>query len=142
MDISSKNIFRVIWGHSAGATLLEVVVTITILGVALPAGFALLSNAYVQYTESRVQQQAFSVAQKYAEALWAYRNKNVYWYQEIENQFNHPVQEGKFTVSYHVRKERRGKARVWIWKIDVVVSHPELRKPVVLTVFWTRYVGQ
>ncbi len=126
----------------AGAALIEIVLTITILGVALPAGWALLSRGYVLYAQNSLRQQAVVIAQKHLEQVWAYREENPYWYKTLANQLDQPVKEGQFRVVYDIRAVYRGRAAIKMWRVRVQVSHPQLPEPVILEMFMSRYVRQ
>ncbi len=139
---SNKLMFQWLGRASAGATLLEVVVAITILGVALPAGVLILNNSFRQYTEHALQEQALRLAQQELERVKAYRDANVYWYKTIEGAFQQPRVQGKFEIYFEVRKTTMGNRRIPMWRVGVTVRHPQLEQPVRLTLYLSQYVAQ
>ncbi len=139
---SNKSIVEWLGRASAGATLLEVVVAITILGVALPAGVVLLNNSFQHYTQHQLQEQALRIAQQEIEEIKAYRDAHVFWYRTIKNAYGIPHMQGKFQIRYDIRQRKLGKGSVPMWAVQVWVEHPQLKMPIQLTIYFSQYVAQ
>ncbi len=128
------------WRQQRGATLLEMVVLMTLLGVALPSLLMLMTRSVATHTTTEIQRRAESLAQERLEEILAFKTAHPDWYKTIS------TFEGKerFTGGYQritrvVYFPAWGKAGVPLWQVTVWVHHSRLGTVARFIVYLTRY---
>jgi type II secretory pathway pseudopilin PulG len=112
-----------------GATLLELVVVMVLIGILLPGILALLSQFAIHSVQNPYMEQAIALAEQRMEEVIGRKNAQWNWYL-TPNQFD--VAEsiaGGFTRTTAVNAiSNWGAAQINAWEVRVTVSHPQLTK--------------
>ncbi|NOX38457.1 MAG: type II secretion system protein [Calditrichaeota bacterium] len=128
------------WQQQRGATLLELIVLITLLGVALPSLLMVMSRTVATHTRTEIQRQAESHAQERIEEILAFKQAHPDWYTTIDRFAGEERLAGGYrrqtTVEYILAW---GEANVPLWRVTVTVRYQKLGTVARLTVYLTRY---
>ena len=123
-----------------GFSLFELIISIALLGFAVPAIFSLYSLLSVTSIKNKIYDQTVAYAESRMEEIIAVKEKNWDWYKRVQ-QFVEDVElADNFKRSVRVQKINNwGNVSVPAWEIKVAVSHPQLSAPYTLTVRLTQY---
>lgn len=126
--------------NQRGFSLIELVVAITIMGVALPAIFSLYASISARSSQSAVMDQMVALAQNKMEEIIAKKESDWTWYQDptqfevTENLPDH------YTRSVSVTTVSNwGNAGIDAWQVTVQVGHPQMTNPYQLVTRFSKY---
>ncbi|NOG44195.1 MAG: prepilin-type N-terminal cleavage/methylation domain-containing protein [Calditrichaeota bacterium] len=122
-----------------GLTLLEVIVTVIIVGIALPSLFVLIGNLSYQSFQNRVMTQSVNLANNRMEEIQAFKDSRWDWYKSINDYVEIEDVEGytrTTEVSYHSDWDD---SDYEAYQVEVNVSHPKFPNGYNLTTYLTLY---
>lgn len=123
-----------------GFTLFELIISIILLGFAVPSILSLYSKLSVTSARNKIYDQTVAHAEAKMEEIIAVKEKNWDWYKKVNQFTEEVVLPDNFKRSVKVRKINNwGNVSVQAWEILVAVSHPQLTSPYTLTVRLTQY---
>lgn len=122
-----------------GATLLELLVLLTLLGISLPAIISMVSSLYVHHAVMQARLQAVQLAQQELEKLRFYRDAHWDWFLRTREMEQMVEKVEGYQMTVNIEKRHVGKANVPLWRVRVRVSHKNLSQPVVLETYFARY---
>jgi prepilin-type N-terminal cleavage/methylation domain-containing protein len=123
-----------------GFTLAELVVTIVLLGVALPSTISLIAQLPFKLNQNSIEQNALALAEEKMEEILVWKEHNVLWYKTITSLGTNEVLSGVYQRSVSVNQVSGwGDAGLDAWEIKVVVRHQKLMYECQYTVRFTIY---
>jgi prepilin-type N-terminal cleavage/methylation domain-containing protein len=123
-----------------GFTLIELVVTIILLGVTLPAIFGLIGQVAFHSSRQAIKDQAVLLAEEKIEEIIGLKESDWDWYKDPTRYEDDEDLADNFSRSVSVSAVSSwGGFNLDAWQIDVVVTHPQLTDGYQLSVRFTTY---
>ncbi len=123
-----------------GLTLIELIVVLVLVGLIFPTIFSLAGTASVKATKYMYMQEANYLAEEKLEEIVGYKAQHWDWYKHINKFVGLEQLNRGFVRSVSVQKiQNWGKAQIDCWQVVVTVTHPQIKKPMVLSVRLTKY---
>ncbi len=136
------SLFKDIWRKQSGATLMETIVVIIIVGVALPSLMVLMGNLSFNSFKNELLNKAVNLASSRLEEIEAYKEEKWDWYKTVakfngdENLKDGFIRSTKIT--YH---SSWGKDAMEAYDVLVSIKHKKLSKIYNVHIFLTKYSG-
>ncbi len=128
------------WKSERGATLLEMVLVIILLGIALPSLLAVTGLVSFHASKNSVVEQAVQLAESKMEEIIGWKMKHWDWYKHVNGIQRTENLPNGFQRRVQVRHINGwGSAGMEAWEVTVIVEHPELEDGYVITTRLTRY---
>ena len=123
-----------------GFPLTELLVTIVLLGVALPSTISLIAQLPLKVNQNYIEQKALALAEEKMEEILVWKEQNMFWYKNIINLKKKEILSDAFQRSVSVNPiSGWGDAGLDAWEIKVVVIHQKLKHDCQFTVRFTIY---
>lgn len=136
MAIVLKNL----WKGERGASLLEMIIVIILLGVALPAFLSIISGAARRSMQNDMLGQAVTLAEQKMEEIIAFKEANWDWYKNPSalNEVETLADGYKRTVTV-TEVNNWGSINATAWEVTVKVEHSALPNGYKLVTRLTKY---
>ncbi len=132
--------FRRILKNQAGLTLIEMVIALILIGVIFPTIFSLAGFATVKATQLIRQQKAQYLAESKIEEIIGFKSLNWDWYKKIKTFEKTEKLADGFQRSVKIQELKNwGKGKINCWEVQVIVSHPNLKDNISLSIRLTKY---
>lgn len=132
-DISSRE---------QGATLMETIVVVIIVGVALPSLMVLMGNLSFNNFKSELLSRAVDLASNRLEEIQAYKEDNWDWYKTIQTFNAEEVLADGFKRTTKITYYKTwGADGMEAYQVSVIISHAKLSSVYEIYIYLTKYVG-
>jgi Tfp pilus assembly protein PilV len=130
---------RKIIREEQGLTLLEVVVSVIVVGIALPSLFVLMGNLSIQSFQNRIMNQSVNLANNRLEEIRAFKDSNWDWYKSITDFEDTETIDSHTRITEITHYDEWGESKYEAYQVNVNVSHPKLPDGYNLAFFLTLY---
>ncbi len=122
-----------------GLTLFEVIVTVIIVGIALPSLFVLIGNLSYQSLQNKTMAQAVNLANSRLEEVQAFKDSQWDWYKSI-NDYVEIENIDDYTRTTEVSYNSEwGESNYEAYQVEVNVSHPKFEAGYTISIYLTLY---
>lgn len=122
-----------------GLTLMETIVSVVIVGIALPSLFVLIANLSYQTVSNSITNRAVSLANSRMEEIYAIRDENWDWFKD-PGQFNEDVEFDSFRRVTAIQKVNNWVgAGIDAYRVTITVTQEKIPDGYVLTSLLTVY---
>ncbi|MGD9898158.1 MAG: hypothetical protein AB7T22_03425 [Calditrichaceae bacterium] len=124
-----------------GASLMELIVIIVVMGVILPSVFLIYSSGSVFHSRYEIRIRCNQLANMRTEEILAYKYEHPDWYKIIDSYAGTVQTADDYTVKTEISYiSGWGNAGLDAYEIKITVSHQHLPDGAVLTTRLTKYV--
>ncbi len=125
-----------------GATLMETIVVVIIVGVALPSLMVLMGNLSFNNFKSELLSRAVDLASSRLEEVQAYKEANWDWYKTIQTFDGDEVLADGFKRKTKITYYKSwGADGMEAYQVSVSISHAKLSSVYNIYIYLTKYVG-
>ena len=122
-----------------GITLMEVIVTVIIAGIALPSLFILMGNLSYHSFQNKIMTQSVNLANNRLEEIQAFKDSKWDWHKSINDYADIENIDGYTRTTKVSYQNKWGKSGYEAYRVEVNVAHEKLPNGYTLTFYFTFY---